>query len=123
MKKSLLLPLIVLCLAVLSFTPGAFGNPKSDDSGLDSFLSRVNIQAEGNIAGFKTKLSAHFGADQSQVDVVLKVADKPGDAYMIFRIARLANKPVDSVLRTYQGNKHRGWGYIAKTLGIKPGSK
>jgi len=47
----------------------------------------------------------------------------PGDAYMCFRVGQLASKPVEVVTKEYQGNKGKGWGVIAKNLGIKPGSK
>jgi hypothetical protein len=41
---------------------------------------------------------------------------------MVFQLGRMTNRPPDSVLRTYQTDKGRGWGVIAKSLGIKPGS-
>ena len=42
---------------------------------------------------------------------------------MCFRVAEITKKPVDVVLKEYKANKRRGWGVIAKNLGIKPGSK
>jgi len=47
----------------------------------------------------------------------------PGDAYMCFRVGQVASKPVEVVTNEYQTNKGKGWGVIAKNLGIKPGSK
>jgi hypothetical protein len=47
----------------------------------------------------------------------------PGDAYMCFRVGQVASQPVEVVTKEYQANKGKGWGKIAKNLGIKPGSK
>ena len=47
---------------------------------------------------------------------------KAGDIYMVLEIGKLTNKPPDEVVKVYQANKKKGWGAIAKELGIKPGS-
>lgn len=39
------------------------------------------------------------------------------------RLSILVGKPVETVYVTYQKNQKKGWGAIAKELGIKPGSK
>jgi hypothetical protein len=41
---------------------------------------------------------------------------------MVFQLGRMSNKPPDTVLHTYQTSRDKGWGAIAKELGIKPGS-
>ena len=46
-----------------------------------------------------------------------------GDVYMSAQVAQTINKPVEDVQKSYQKNKGKGWGVIAKELGIKPGSK
>ena len=35
----------------------------------------------------------------------------------------MSSKPVDYVLNKYRTEKNKGWGVMAKSLGIKPGSK
>jgi hypothetical protein len=47
----------------------------------------------------------------------------PGDAYMCLRVGQVASQPVEVVMKEYQAHKGKGWGVIAKNLGIKPGSK
>jgi hypothetical protein len=49
--------------------------------------------------------------------------ETPADAFMVFQLGQMAHKPPETVLQTYSGNKSKGWGVIAKELGIKPGSK
>ncbi|MBZ0158490.1 MAG: hypothetical protein K8I29_20015 [Alphaproteobacteria bacterium] len=51
------------------------------------------------------------------------MVDRPADAYLCLRLAELADRPVELVIREYKANKGRGWGVIAKRLGIKPGSR
>ena len=47
----------------------------------------------------------------------------PADVYMTVGIAKITNKSIDEVVGEYKANKGKGWGVIAKRLGIKPGSK
>ena len=47
---------------------------------------------------------------------------QPADAFMCFQLGQMSRKPYESVVQTYQTNKGKGWGVIAKSLGIKPGS-
>ncbi len=101
---------------------GALCFPSYAADGLDTFLSNVNIQARGNIDGFAIKLSAQFGVSENQVKIVLGKVSQPADAFMIFQLGQMTRQPVDSVLRSYHSNKGRGWGALAKDLGIKPGS-
>jgi len=54
--------------------------------------------------------------------VIGNVAE-PSDAYMIFRLGELSHRPVKEVMKVYRSNRHRGWGVMAKKLGIKPGSR
>ena len=95
----------------------------SADSEFNSFITSMDVQAETNMADFQVRLGAYFGASTSQVETIIRSVDRPGDAYMCFRVAEIAKKPVDIVLKEYKANKGRGWGVIAKNLGIKPGSR
>jgi hypothetical protein len=42
---------------------------------------------------------------------------------MVFRLGEISSRPVDYVLNKYKAKKSKGWGALAKSLGIKPGSK
>jgi len=91
--------------------------------GLDSFLSNLNIQARVDQNGFAARVGAQFNIPLPRVQAVLEVAQSPADAFMVFQLGQMTSKPPETVLRTYQANKGKGWGVIAKSLGIKPGSK
>ncbi|MCI0470002.1 MAG: hypothetical protein L0Y62_08085 [Nitrospirae bacterium] len=90
---------------------------------LDSFISSINVQAKADLPGFKAKMSAQFGVPAPEIDLLFRSVPTPGDVYMTLRVGQIANKPSDVVLREYKANKGKGWGVIAKNMGIKPGSK
>lgn len=90
---------------------------------LDSFISSINVQAKADLPGFKAKLSAQFGVPAPEIDVLLKSVPTPGDVYMTLRVGQVAGVSSDAVLKEYKAHKGKGWGVIAKNLGIKPGSK
>jgi hypothetical protein len=56
-------------------------------------------------------------------DLLYKVKMTPADVYMTVGLAKIIGKPIDVVVGEYEANRGKGWGVIAKRLGIKPGSK
>ena len=90
--------------------------------GLEGFLANLNAQARVDLPGFSAKVSAQFGVPEVQVKAVLGTVKEPADAFMIFQIGQMSRQPTDKVMRVYQTQRGKGWGVIAKELGIKPGS-
>jgi hypothetical protein len=82
-----------------------------------------NIKAEADPSGFKAKLSTRFQIGDVHINAVLSNVDKPADAYMVLRLGEMSNKPPEYVIKEYKARKGKGWGVLAKSLGIKPGSK
>ena len=82
-----------------------------------------NIRAEADRDGFRAQLAARFKIGDAQVNVVLGNVDNPADAYMVLRLGEMSSKPVDYVLNQYKTQGKRGWGALAHSLGIKPGSR
>ena len=109
---------LIMAVALLSVAAQV-----SADSEFGSLITSMDVQAEANMADFQVRLGAYFDASALQVETIVRSVDRPGDAYMCFRVAEITKKPVDVVLKEYKANKRRGWGVIAKNLGIKPGSK
>jgi hypothetical protein len=81
-----------------------------------------NIRAEADRDGLRAQLSTRFNLGNAQVKVVLGNVDSPADAYMVLRLGEMSSKPVEFVLSKYKTEKNKGWGVLAKSLGIKPGS-
>lgn len=110
---------IAACMIVaLSFGQVEF---KTGDSGLDAELRLVNTQANSNLSEFKTRINADYGISFPKIGQMLEIM-KPGDIEISVRIGKQLNISVDRVIGSYKINKDKGWGAIAKDLGIKPGS-
>jgi hypothetical protein len=103
------------CAMLLCLSTAAFAS-------LDSFMANINIQAQADLPGFKTKISAQFGVPVSRVEEVFVRVSAPADLFMTFQLGQMSGKPSEVVLQSYKANKGKGWGVIAKDLGIKPGS-
>jgi len=110
----ILLAVLVLMLAAL---PGVAA------ASLDTFLSSVNVQARVDLPGFHATVSAQFGVPIPQVQAVLHTVGSPADAFMVFQLGQMSHRPPETVVQTYKTHKGKGWGVIAKELGIKPGSQ
>ena len=87
------------------------------------WTKNLSIRAEADPSGFRAQLSTRFDIGDAQVKVVLGNVDNPADAYMVLRLGVMSSRSVDYVLTKYRSNKNKGWGVLAKSLGIKPGSK
>ena len=83
----------------------------------------LNVRAEADPSGFRAQLSTRFKIGDAQVKVVLGNVDRPADAYMVFRLGEMSSRSNDYVLSKYRAKKSKGWGALAKSLGIKPGSR
>lgn len=112
MKKMLLFLLALTFSATAAMAAG----------GLDGFLGNLNVQARADMTGFAGRLSAQFGVPGVQVSATLGTVREPADAFMIYQLGQMSHQPYDRVLQTYQANQGKGWGVMAKSLGIKPGS-
>jgi hypothetical protein len=87
------------------------------------WISNFNIQAEANPSGFRARLATRFKIGDAQIKIVLNNVEKPADAYMVLRLGEMSSQPIESVIEEYKSGKDKGWGALAKSLGIKPGSK
>ena len=87
------------------------------------WIKDLNIQAQADPSGFRVRLGARFRIGDAEINAVLSNVDYPGDAYMVLRLGEMSNRPADYVIRQYRSDKGKGWGALAKSLGIKPGSE
>ena len=81
-----------------------------------------NIRVQADPAGFRARIAARFQVGDAQITAVLRDVASPADAFIVFRLGDMSRMPADQVLREYKASKGKGWGVIAKNLGIKPGS-
>lgn len=90
---------------------------------LNGFLKDVNIQARADMENFTIKLSKQFNISDADVRLIIKASTNPADAFMILQIGQMAHAEPMTVLKKYQDNKGKGWGVLAREMGIKPGSR
>ncbi len=99
-------------------------NFNTGDSGFDSDLNAVNIKAKADFGNFKIELSnKNKIAKPTKIDYMrndLKM--EPAEIFLAFEIARIKGISIDIVIGSWKKYKHKGWGHIAKEMGIKPGS-
>jgi hypothetical protein len=108
--------LFVMALMLLLVSPAAA-------AGDFDWIKDLNIRAQADPSGFRATIGARFKIGDAEVKTVLSNVEKPADAYMVLRLGELSNHPVDHVIEQYRSSKSKGWGALAKSLGIKPGSK
>jgi hypothetical protein len=87
------------------------------------WIRDFNIKAEADSSGFRARLATRFQMGDAQIKIVLNNVENPSDAYMVLRLGEMSNQPTESVIEKYKSGKGQGWGAIARSLGIKPGSK
>jgi hypothetical protein len=87
------------------------------------WIKDFNIRAEADPSGFRASLATRFNIDDTQITAVLSNVERPADAYMVLRLGEMSAKPTDYVIEKYKSGKDKGWGALAQSLGIKPGSK
>lgn len=109
--KMLFLVLMVLLLVSSITVAGDF-----------DWVRDFNIKAELDPSGFKARLSARFKIGNAEIEAVLSNVEEPADAYMVFRLGDMSKQSTSYVCDKYKAGKGKGWGALAKSLGIKPGS-
>jgi hypothetical protein len=87
------------------------------------WIRNFDIQAEADPSGFRARLEARFQVGDVEIKTVLGNVEKPADAYMLLRLGEMSNQPIHHVIEKYKTERGKGWGALAKSLGIKPGSR
>jgi hypothetical protein len=114
MKKSVTALLVFVLIAGFSTIAHA---------GLDDFLARLNERALSDVTHFNAQISAQFGIPIPKVHEVMRHMPSPADGFMVFQLSLMTSKPPETVVKTFEKHNGKGWGVIAKDLGIKPGSR
>ena len=113
------LRITVVLVSVLSI----FASSVSVVAGGDfDWMPNFNIQAQADPSGFRARIATRFNIGDAQITSVLSNLPNPADAYVVLRLGEMSGKPIDHVTEQYKEDKGRGWGALAKSLGIKPGS-
>jgi len=93
------------------------------DAALEASLNDIGASAKVDLPGFTAEVSLQWGIPQVQIQTSLAQGLAPAEVYLAAGLANISGKPIAVVIDSYKKNKAKGWGAVAKDLGIKPGSK
>jgi len=97
--------------------------PNTGDKDLDLVLSNLNVEAGVHVDAFVSELSISYTIPKVQIEDLVYTMRMPfGDVFVSVWLAASMKKPLSAVAKEYDVNKDKGWGVMAKNLGIKPGS-
>ncbi len=97
---------------------------KTGDRGLDGTLKQIETQARADRDGFFQQISSRYGVPEKDLRQAQETHQlRAGDVFMAAALAKATNRPMLSVAEQYEKNRGKGWGVMAKEMGIKPGSK
>jgi len=114
-------PMKALRLAVLVFMMLFVGSSAAAAGDFD-WMRDFNAQASLDPSGFRARLATRFQIGDARISAVVGNMSEPAHAYMALRIGEMSHQPVERVIEEYNKNKGKGWGVMAKNMGIKPGS-
>lgn len=114
---------LIVALAFIILTGSSFAqiNFRTGDATLEAELNVINTEANKDLSAFKTRVSSEYTVVVPKIDELLRIM-KPAEIELSLRIGKILQISLETVTQTYQTNKDKGWGVIAKELGIKPGS-
>jgi len=95
----------------------------SNDDDLNQSLITLDANARLDFGMFKSDISVSYNITEKKIDYLsTEIGMSAGDIYLTVELAKITHKSVDQVVEVYSVHKGKGWGVIAKELGIKPGS-
>ena len=99
-------------------------NASTGDTKLDLSLGKLDLKADGNINEFIKALGFEYQVPTAKIEkLVFDYNFTASDAYMAVSIGNVSGRSIDDVADIYKSNRAKGWGFVAKQMGIKPGSK
>jgi len=117
---------IIALLAVLAFSfiaaMGLSAQTTGEDDDLDEELSLLNQAGEEDLEGLLTKLSVEFNVDVVVLQDLSTQGYAPGEIWLALEISQATEKPLAEAILLADGVEGHGWGILAQTIGIAPGS-
>ena len=117
----------VTMLIAVALTQAALGQElttayNTGDADMDTHLSEINENASSDYEAFKDNLSENSEITNEEIDRYINEENmEPADIYYASVLSSASDRPVSEVVGMYKEKK--GWGAVAKELGIKPGSE
>lgn len=117
---------IIALLAILAFSfiaaVGLSAQTTGEGDDLDEELSLVNDEGEQDLEGLLLKLSVEFNVDLVVLQDLSTQGYAPGEIWLALEISQATEKPLAESILLADGVEGHGWGILAQTIGIAPGS-
>jgi hypothetical protein len=98
-------------------------NVRTGDVWVDNRLGEINDYGYRNRDPFVDEMVNNYGAPRPLVvDLLGTRRWSPGDVYYACAMAHSVGRPCSDVVNNYERNRGRGWGVVAQSYGIRPGS-
>lgn len=105
-----------------AFSQSVYTYVETGDADIDLHLDQINNYGRTEFEFFKNDMSLKFGVSSGILDDYYhKEKISPANIYLAYTLSSVSGKPVENIFELYKQKK--GWGEIAKELGIKPGSR
>lgn len=116
--------LILLILAIGFYSASAQVAFNTGNAQMDADLNVINTRGSSDFVSFRADMRVSYNVSESKIDYMKGTLHMvPGEIYLALEISSIARISLDNVLSIYKTDKNKGWGYIAKQAGIKPGSE
>ncbi|MFA5852331.1 MAG: hypothetical protein WC820_06500 [Spirochaetales bacterium] len=117
----------VLALMTLLFVSLCAANAQTisfglGDAALETSLNSIGASAKVDVVGFQAEISLTWGQTAASVQMAMNQGLQPAEVYLAAALAKISGKSLTIVVELYKKNSNKGWGALAKELGIKPGS-
>jgi glucan-binding YG repeat protein len=112
---------LFVLIAITMFTR-AQKNFGTGDTEFEKQLNILNSEAKSDLNSFKEDISKELNVSKDRIQELLNKAMEPVEIILSGRISGIAKTDFENVIKSYEKNKDKGWGQIAKDLGINPGS-
>lgn len=92
------------------------------EADLNAYLKDLNVAAQTDLQHYRAQVGARFGIGDAEFDLIYRTVNGHGEVAVLLWLKERCGLPLDIVLERYREHKGQGWGALAKSLGIKPGS-
>jgi hypothetical protein len=123
MKKLLAVSLALVLTAGQAYGLGSKPVGVTGDRGFDSILQNLNASAISDPDAYYRQLSVRQGISEHDLRLAKDRYDLGySDLYMASALARAKNRSFLGVAEDFHENHGKGWGVMAREMGIRPGS-
>ena len=121
MKKKII---VLIAMAVLAFatTQGVFAQDTTETDDLDNEVTALNQAATEDPTALLAKLSVEFSVDLVVLQDLYTQGYTPGQIWLALEISKASTTTLQDAILVAGSTEGHGWGVLAQTMGIAPGS-